>query len=648
MNRFIRLTLLSIIPFIFSSCSNPKSEIEKMSIPFTEDGFVRSAEQGNLKAVELFLKAKMNIDAKDAKGWTALSCATMNGKTDIVHLLLEKGADLNQKQTSDTGEPMSLLNIASQKGFGPIIQELVTKGAKVDEKDSTGGTALFEAAAAGQTEAVKILLEKGTNPNIQDKHGATALMCAADQGHLDSVNLLLAKGADVNLQMEDTSTALMNAIKSGKKEILEAMLAKNPTPETLAIGLFEAILKKQTEMGKLLIEKNIDLNYQSKINHHWTPLLLAVDLGNDEIAKAMLNKGADPKIRADYDDTALHSAALRGRSDVVPLLIEKGADVNAKETKNGNTPLSLAASKGFTPIVKILLEHGADPNSVDQIGFSVLMIAAQDGKSEIANLLVQHKANVNALTTGGIRAGLSALMCAATRGHKDIVELLLKNGADPTLKDSAGALAWMYAEHNGHHDIAEELKNSSTSENQAVSISSSDQPKSVVEITETEVTEPVKPSLSVAISQGNLETVLQLLDVSHINSPDENGWTPIMYASSSGQDQIVKALIEKGADVKIADPKGWTPLMLASFKGNTNSLKYLLEKGADVNAKTPKNTTALMVAAGNGFIEVVQLLLASKADINQKDADGKTALAYAIQKNQTAVIDLLKKAGAQQ
>lgn len=116
-----------------------------------------------------------------------------------------------------------------------------------------------------------------------------------------------------------------------------------------------------------------------------------------------------------------------------------------------------------------------------------------------------------------------------------------------------------------------------------------------------------------------------------VNKADKNGVTPLMSACRQGNLDMVKILLEAGANVnEPKSPKGRTPLMVAcAYYSDVEVCKLLIARGADVNAKANDGTTALMLAADNAKAGVVELLLAQKADINVKDKNGKTALDHA-------------------
>jgi hypothetical protein len=150
-----------------------------------------------------------------------------------------------------------------------------------------------------------------------------------------------------------------------------------------------------------------------------------------------------------------------------------------------------------------------------------------------------------------------------------------------------------------------------------------------------------------AIEKGDKEKVKELLDKrAEINIRDNDGWTPLMYASKNNDLEIIKLLLEKGANVNLTDKYGQTALILASANGHKEAVELLLEKGADVNIQDEDGWTALMFASQNGYKEVVELLIEKGADVNAKDNLGKTALMLAAQNGHEEIVELLKSYGA--
>lgn len=199
--------------------------------------------------------------------------------------------------------------------------------------------ALHYAARAGDTNMVKMLLKDGDYDinalGDTTGGGSTPLMLACINDHREIVNLLIKAGADVNIVNKAGWTALHYAARSSHFE--------------------------NFQIAKALIENGADLNVLANVDDvgKWTPLILAARNGNERIAEALIEKGADLNVADKHGWTALHYASRDNRVRIVKALIEKGADLNVK-TKDGWTPLHLAVYNKHKEISNLLVEHGAD------------------------------------------------------------------------------------------------------------------------------------------------------------------------------------------------------------------------------------------------------------------------------------------------
>jgi ankyrin repeat protein len=150
-----------------------------------------------------------------------------------------------------------------------------------------------------------------------------------------------------------------------------------------------------------------------------------------------------------------------------------------------------------------------------------------------------------------------------------------------------------------------------------------------------------------ASAEGKTDVVKSLLEKgADINALDGDGWTAMREASRNGHTEVVRLLLEKGADISTHDGDGWTALSLAAGGGRTEVVKLLLERGADVNAQT-WNGTALHSAAERGHTEIVKLLLEKGADVNARSKyNNQTALIRASFNGRMDVVKLLLNEGA--
>ena len=151
-----------------------------------------------------------------------------------------------------------------------------------------------------------------------------------------------------------------------------------------------------------------------------------------------------------YERTPLHEAAMEGHREIVELLIAKGADVNVKSA-DGTTPLHFAAR--HNGIAELLIDKGADVNAKGWKGLTPLHEAASSGHKEIAEQLIARGADVHTLDDNE----RNSLFYAARGGHKEVVELLIEKGGDVNAKDERGWTALHAAAYFGHKDMAELL-----------------------------------------------------------------------------------------------------------------------------------------------------------------------------------------------
>lgn len=242
---------------------------------FTKWKFFRAAKKGDMKKVASLLKIGINPNLKDRTGITALYCASENGHLEVVKLLLENGADIDDFDFS----------LMIWEGYWEIVKPLIERGANIDFT-----FLLYEASRAGQLELVKISIEKGVDVNTRNRDGWTALEGASSGGHSDVVKLLVEKGANVNAQDENGQTALHCA--DGSEPVEEYFYLKVIT---------------------CLIENGANVNVQDKNGN--TPLHKFLNntsiAGDLKIAKLLIEKGADIEAKNNKDETPFDIARKR-------------------------------------------------------------------------------------------------------------------------------------------------------------------------------------------------------------------------------------------------------------------------------------------------------------------------------------------------
>jgi ankyrin repeat protein len=159
-----------------------------------------------------------------------------------------------------------------------------------------------------------------------------------------------------------------------------------------------------------------------------TAFAVAIEDGDAEAVKELLKSGLSTETLIEYDEhkiTPLLKAAWDGKEDIVALLLEAGAKINAKATDNGETALMNAVTREHTSIVKLLLEKGADVTAKNKFDFNAFTSAVAAGKQDLAALLL----DAGAKPDDGA-SGLTPLQFAATTGNVEMIRFLVKRGAN--------------------------------------------------------------------------------------------------------------------------------------------------------------------------------------------------------------------------
>jgi ankyrin repeat protein len=255
MSKALWLSIL-VTGFLFG-CGQSKEqvvqELEKLNVKFTSDDFVRSAEKGDLKAVQLFLAAGIDVNAQNASGFTALMAAAKNGRMEVVNKLLDQKVNVD----AQSKQGVTALMLAAENNQSEIVNLLLKKNADPNLQDQTGWSALMKAvyqgnarcvealaarsrqevnrgllvaALTGHQEIVKILLDNGAEVDTRADDGRTPLMLAASKGDKDLVAFLLKAGADPTLTDQSGAAAGSLARAKGHKEVADRLQQAAPPP----------------------------------------------------------------------------------------------------------------------------------------------------------------------------------------------------------------------------------------------------------------------------------------------------------------------------------------------------------------------------------------------------------------------------------
>jgi uncharacterized protein len=280
--------------------------------------------------------------------------------------------------------------------------------------------ALVHAAMNGRLEQVQALLDKGVDVNAKGIMDETPLMKAAWGGHLKVAKLLVEKGADVNAETKHGQTALKSALSNAWMN------------------------REQVDVARFLQEQGAKS----------TTLAVAAFVGDKEAVERFLAEGSSLNQKATVNEPSpLFAAAMGGQPEVLTLLLDKGAEIDAKN-RQGQTPLMAAAAANQVAVAKVLLDRGAHVNAEDAFQRSPLNHAVWlRGHVEVARLLLERGADIKQRDDPVVM-----LMHASQSGHVEIVKLLVEKGADVNAKDGNGNTAMSLARGPHIEEIEKILK----------------------------------------------------------------------------------------------------------------------------------------------------------------------------------------------
>jgi uncharacterized protein len=572
-------------------------------------------------AVRALIAKGANVNGAQGDGMTALHWAAKHGDVEVTTLLLR--ANANVKAVTRIGA-YTPLHVASEAGSGSIVSALLKAGADPAAVTTTGVTPLHLAALSGDVASVVALLDRGSNVNaLEPEWGQTPLMLAAARGRTDAVRALLRRGADPRITAKVADLLALAAgdrvAKRERNQVL-ADLRKKDGADSVPGWRPNSRQVQQAVRASLQIEKQ-------------DPKLLAQQARNVAPAEeptpaAVQNNGGDEDSPG-YTElvgfqgglTALLLAVRDGHTETVKVLVDAGAPINQPSAADRTSPLLLATINGHYDLAKTLLELGADPNIASNQGatplygvinkewaptsrtpqpayqlnqkitYLDLMKALLDAKAD-PNVRLKKSLWYTTYNRDNLRVdfkGATPFWRAAYGTDVPAMKLLVAYGAKadiPTLKPAARA------GRGGRGGAG--AANAPRQDPSGLPPVPDDGPGIWA----------IQAAAGVGYGQGFASN-------DHRHAPDS--WLP-----------AVKYLVEElHADVNARDFNGFSALHFAAARGDNEMIKYLVSKGADVKVVARNGMTTVDMANGpvqriSPFLDTVALLESMGAKNNHK------------------------------
>ena len=429
--------------------------------------------------------------------------AVKSGDRAAAGRLLDAGEDPDRALPDGT----TPLHWAAYRDDVDAADLLLRAGAKADAANRYGVTPLALAAERGYGALVERLLEAGADANTARRGGETVLMSAARAGGLRSVDALIAAGADVNAAEETRGqTALMWAAGEGHVDVIRSLLAAGAELHARSHGPAAADAASGTG------------TYTRRVRRmdEFTAFLFAVRAGRPEAVDALLAAGADVNETAPDGTSALVIAAANAHWELAAFLLDAGADPNA-------------AAQGWPALHQVIRTRNLN------IGFFPHPEPTGTmGSLEFARLLLERGADVNARIVEPIvdgfrgfwtQQGATPILVAAKGADAAMMRLLAEYGADITLANERGTTPIMAA---SGVEMFNPNEDSGTN------------PEAL-------------EALEVALKLGG-----------NVNAANNDGDTPLHGAAWRGANDIIRRLVEEGAELHVQNNSGYTPLQIAN------------------------------------------------------------------------------------
>jgi len=489
---------------------------------------------------------------------------------------------------------------AVRKGDVEEIRKFLADGGDPNTVDRDGNALIHIAVQYGRAESLDTLLRAGADANMKNRAGNTAAIMAAESDRRDMIDLLIKYGGDMRTRGNGGVSTLMLAASTGNLSLMDILL-KLGVPlegadEKGRTALFYGVSAPGPEALSFLYDRGAD--GQALDRDNGTPLHLLDKNSQVATATLLLDRGVDiNRARHSSGETALHIASGAGAWRLVETYLGRGASLLINQTSTVlGTPLFYALGERINKndgavTIQLLLEAGADPDIPSVRNKLPIVQAVEELDARRAGLLLRYGADPDVL----LISRKSLLHIAVERKDTEMAELLLDYNVDPDIRDMSGKTPLFYAVEKRDEDMVQYLLANGSNPN--------------------------------------------------INSHDGTNMLHILLRDdakrASGFSSLGNVMIRYGASLRASKDPLHPLLLQAAVSGNETILRYLLENRVNPNVTEEDGVTALMITSARQYSELSFLLIRYGAVVNTTDNRGNTSLHYAARIGSVAGVELL-------
>ena len=531
---------------------------------------------------------------------------------------------------------------------GKASRYLISRGVEV----STGGA--IEAAEDGETRILRNLERAGIDLGDSDASGFTPLLAAVRSGNESTIEFLMERNEVVEninaFTALEKETPLSAALRERDFELASMLIEAGAEVDVdIKRGrpfVIDAIEKQDAEMIDFLFSHGADVEYRGAFPI--SAFAVAASLDNFELMQRCLKEGADVDTRGESGNPLLIEAVMEENPKKTRLLLENGADVNILCVENRRmelTALSHAFDQGSSIVENLLFEHGANANVNGVSGEPLIVQSIAENDLVAAQRFLEEGANPDVMN----KDGCTPLAIAVAEEELNAVELLIEAGADPSLSGAGMESPLLLAIENGNIAIAHMLIVSGAKFDKqrmlarayserntplmSLLLNAGADPESTLWKTDERV-------FDIAVRDGSTGAVRTLLDSGA--SIGDNLWAAIL----SEQDELIRLILEAGADPRQVGPGGEDPLDFCLRRGRYKAAGILLAGGANPDAQYDHSESWLSKAVREGDEKIALTLIKAGAEvIGIRSRDGHTLLGWSIAHQMTNVVEALIDAG---